>query len=358
MVTLTEADLDKGRVGIELEMILRRDLFNARTPIGEEFLHVFSVNGFTKKIDDTIVIHTVSKDVYYEPLETNNQELQGAMWLDLLPRLTAILSWLKRRDLVWVDKNSRQVYATEEPPKSTMRSNLYQVELPRAKLPGNPSCGVHIHFHAEEWFDHFDHAMSFAELWNYAMGVFRDESHPARYHKGDESFTPAGDEYASFSPLRIPDPEQIDTSLRYWTSSAPQGDEKAKNAYIVSNFLKWISNHRWTALNLTKVDVRKDVEFRFMHGTLNIETIIHWFRLLVALIEASKAGDIRDFKQYLQTKEPGIYSDHIKRKNALANADTSRADVWNAPKVPSTRAIRRLLNVPDGESYGFSSIRP
>jgi hypothetical protein len=93
------------------------------------------------------------------------------------------------------------------------------------------------------------------------------------------------------------------------------------------------------------VDVRKDVEFRFMHGTLNIETITHWLNLLAALIEAGNVGYVSNFKTYLRRREPDLAKEHERRKKALAKADTSRANIW-APKVGVSRAVRRLALPP------------
>lgn len=342
---LTEANLNKGRIGVELEMLIRKDVVDFESSLGQQFKSVLITSGFTRGDDSTIVRHGLSKDVYYDDFETSNQEIDGANWAEVYPRLNRVLAWLKQKDQVWVDRRSKKVYVDT---KDTSNPDMLRVFLPRAKMPNNPSCGLHLHFHVEDWFRDLEHAVSFVQLWNYAMDVFREEVNPARYEKGDESYTPQGEDYAQFVPIKIPDSSSIDLLQKEWSQmSEIGGTDEEKNAYMIKRILKWMAKNRWTAMNLTKVDIRKDIEFRFMHGTLNIETITHWLSLLSALIEAAELGDVKNFRRYLAMKEPDLAAEHERRASKMSVADTSHSNVWNPP-AHASRAVRRLI-VPPGE---------
>ena len=340
---LNEADLNKGRIGVELEMLVRNDVLDRRQSIGSAFVDVMTTAGFTLGSDPTIVKHTLSKDIYYTDFETANLELEGTKWDMLEGRLGRVLGWLKQRDQVWVDRRERTVQVEG----NSKNPAMLRVVLPRAKMPNNASCGLHLHFHADDWFKSMDHAVAFADLWNYAMDFFKEEVNPERYERGDESYTAQGEEYAKFTPLKIPEPKWLDLLKKEWSELGPQPEDE-KNAYMVRRILHWMARNRWTAMNLTKVDVRKDVEFRFMHGTLNIETVIHWVALIAALIEAAEVGSIKNFRRYLSKHEPDLLASHDKRAKAMSKADTSHASVWHPP-VKATRAVRRLVAAPGEE---------
>lgn len=344
-----------------MEMLLRQDLSRdadlqtADTRLRQVFMQVFSDSGFVLSEDPTIVQHRFSTDMFYVPFETRNMEVEGALWSSLEPRLTRLLSWLKRDDRVWVNRRTREV--TTIPQSGEPWAGLV---LPRAKLPNNTSAGLHIHFHAEQWFGDFDHAVRFAELWNKSREFFKQGAHPARYKAG-VGYTATGIEHADLSrALNVPSPEVQRRLKTEWGpySMTPGGypisreqqemememDQTTKKQ--VTKILKWMALHRWTALNLNKVDVRKDIEFRLAHGTMNMGTISHWVQLFAALIEATR--DVRgptSFSTHLWREERPLMMDFIKRSGKLSKADTSHADPYGPPKKLN-RPIRRLLYPP------------
>jgi hypothetical protein len=344
---LDEANLNRGNVGVELEMLLRSDLSHDRPPLAGEFYRVFQEAGFTRSYDFTIVPHTLSTDVFYDRFETTNAEPMGALWTHIEPRLTRVLSWLRREDPCIVDSISREVFVMPGAWHQPLSRNTAKVMLPRAKMPNNPSCGVHLHFDVG-WFKDMNHAIQFVKLWEACKLFFKEGVHPARYERGD-AYTATGDEYADFDlPLQVQSPGQMATRMSQgelrqgWLDRPAASVEEIK----VRKVLSWMQRHRWMALNLTKVDVRKDIEFRFVHGTLSVNTISQWLAMLASLIEASENPNISTrglFTQYLDTHEPEVFSDYERRRNKLAKASLLNANPWGPGDIHTSRAIRRLV---------------
>jgi len=333
---LHEVNLNQGRIGVEMEMLIRLDLSrDADTHVTDprfraKMRQVFTDCGFTLGDDPTVIQHSLSTDIFYASFETANQELEGAAWSDLEPRLTALLSWLKRNDRVWVDRMSHAVTTI---PQSG--ASWADTVLPRAKMPNNTTCGLHIHFHAEDWFGDFDHAIRFVQLWNRSRDFFKKLAHPARYKTG-QGYVATGDEHADISkPMSVPTPDTVRRLKAEW--------EMTPTGYQVRKILKWMSLHRWTALNTTRVEFRKDIEFRLAHGTMNIGTITHWVSMFASLIEAAKETRMPStFTRYMWSEERPLMVDYLKRSGKLAKADTSHAAPYDLPKRMG-RPIRRLL---------------
>lgn len=347
MQPLLEVNLSRGRIGVELELLIRSDLASPDSWMHYRFKHILAEYGMTYKSDPSIVRNSISSDVYYDDFETANVELEGAEWPGLKVRLTAILGWLKQTDLVWLDRTEHRVVS----PELAKTSAHKQLALPRGKLPSNPSCGLHIHFDTAGWFGSVEHAIHFVELWNKAQGFFKQGVLRARYEvPAGSSYNPQGEEYAKFQELNIPPSSVIDNA----TIKASDKPADQREAVRIQSILKWISRHRYSALNLTMVETRHDIEFRFAHGTLNIETISHWVAILASLIEAGAEQGTTRFASYLAKREPDLAKSHEQRANRLAKGSLQFASPYH-PDTYTTRAVKRLLNKPK-EQLGQQAI--
>jgi len=149
-----------------------------------------------------------------------------------------------------------------------------RVKLPRGKTTLDYSGGTHLHLDIDSWFDDDAHVRRFIELcWKY-RGLLKSLAVKPRYSRRDMY----GDKYATFGHL----PHFSAYSPTFDGPDGPALNKKAMARRLLPVKYDFVTGHK-------AVD-RGDLEFRFMHGTLNINTIIDWFKTIIGLVEKSKEG--------------------------------------------------------------------
>lgn len=311
---LETADPNKGLLGVEIELLIRKDLDGVEK-VGE----VFRELGFSVDSDPTVYPRKDSLEQYYASLETSNEE--PAKWSDLKPRLTKLLSWLKREDVVHVkpvpDKWTSSVILSE--PLSGSKS----IKLARGRVASEFTGGTHLHFDAKTWFDTPEHAQNFVKFFNGWRKWITTMVPRGRYGIPDVG----GETYAP--PKEIKTPMEPPSEWNH----PPKTAKELLDVYSKYNPVKY------SALNFTRVRYDGDLEFRFMHATLNIGTIEGWIQLLADFIELSKEDANADWSARLARESPG--SDEFVRKQA---SRSSRSEIPTEIQKKQPRATRRLLH--------------
>jgi hypothetical protein len=291
------ADIDKGLVGIDLEFLIRGDLANSR-----EFHHFLRKHGFNATADNSITTRKVNLEQYYEGLEIISDEPKK--WSTILAGLNAVLAFLKREDDVEVLRIARadgtHLVAQEPifndvkgPDKKKFRSQAPTkvLKMPRAKVPQNFSAATHFHFDADTWFANAKHAHQLVQALNNMVDDLPKHLPAGRYSDADK--TKGGHFYASTSTIGTdPDFDMTDSASDYLSSLA-------RSPEIT----------RYMAMNIMPVAKRGDVEFRFMHSSLNINTIDSWFRVIAEMIvyaEGHAEGDIHRFRRHAEREAPDV----------------------------------------------------
>lgn len=344
LLILEAVDINRGRVGIEIELLVRRDIYYSKAFDGLLF-----DTGFMKSTDSSIERTPWTNDVYYLNFETNN--IEPMFWKDLKPKLTELASWLKREDFVPVSRNLQKTQPKglfkRKVPTGVDHSGIIRapfpepgaewkkIKLPRGKMPTNASTGLHIHFDANEWFDSAEHAATFVKLFNrHGEDMFKSAVIPSRYMRQFDR----GNTFARFDPLNEPNPKSLgsDTAIHYF-HAANRGKNMALNCKAALN--------------------RGDVEFRFVHGTLNIGTIEGWMMSFAELIEFSRHYQFKkggwfnrdkssrqDFENYLSTENPEVSQFLAQRKAKMKSAqlEPNPKTTYSGPNKTSRDLIRRL----------------
>lgn len=288
------ADLNQGNVGVELEFLLRKD-FMAGEAYEPGLVNLFGGAGFTVSGDGSVKPRRGTLEVFYVDCEIATAE--PAEWPVIAPNLSKVLAWLKRSDHTLIargrsaDKIFRHVGDKPVDPsdprvKSYVDRGYKLLKMPRAKVPSNYTAGVHIHFDVKSWFGSVDHAESFIKFWN-------------RWQKSIPSHVPAGRYGDDTGQTRANFHASVDTDVDI-PKRGPESDDITGPLSFISK-IKTLDRYR--ALNTAPALYRGDIEFRFLHGTLNFETISGWVRALAEVIEFSKSGG-DDFEGYLNREAP------------------------------------------------------
>lgn len=366
------ANLDRGLVAVELEVLIRNDLGVAPISIGDNLYSDELVNlarrcGFNVVGDASV--KRVQKEIHREKLYQNcefNSALKYKLnpdgtpvpgtgrlrrWSEVLPGLTALLSWLKQKDVVNVlgGKIVNKVSGATLPKGDPRKPIPYP--LPRARLPVNSSAGLHVHFDVETWFDDDQHAKRFVLLWNSIRQSIPRHLPVARY--GEPGMR--GHRYATLDPMEVPTDYETAVFKKEWVGKKLPGGAMARQYFGLIP-----QRHRYWAVNTNMTLTRGDIEFRFIHATMNVGTIEGWVRALAELIEYSR-------KPFSSTAPPDIRAGFAKyvHNDAKDTAGflTRSARHYAKSKDPETlltkepsRIDRKLFRKPE-PSYGFQTGR-
>ena len=335
-MVLEKADISRGKIGIELELLLRADLFLAGNDpsqlaavhrpwsrvnaedgevLTRQAAETFGLSGFSYSIDRSVHSNLQSVEYYYGAIELKSSS--PATWRLQSTKLNRLLSWLKHRDVVYISRNHPKV--------STVQSNgSKRLVLQRGLVPSNYSGGLHLHFDVDSWFDGPEHADRFINLWQKFQRDIPAYVVPARY-KGRDSML-RGHEYAKVTG-------------KYTPGHRIKGLEQSTPASVV---LKGANKSRESSLNTTKATTRGDIEFRFMHSTLNFATIEGWVMSIAELIEQSSDGEShnQDYRSYLDTN-----NQDARRFLSRTAYRMSRTD-YDGPSGKASRLVRRLTSTP------------
>lgn len=268
--SLSEADLNRGYLGIEIEFLLlsrfRDDILDALERIG-----------FVEDPDEESV--TANPDVDpkergYLPVEIKSS--QKMKWDELSVLLTRMLQYLKQKP----DGKNRL-----------------------GKVPADYSGGLHVHFDIRSWFDSENHAEIFLNNASRLQKIIPRVIPKGRYRGGmvagglvhPDRSTSAGSMNAS---VNEPYPDLV-----------PSGKTVVDYFKDVKDFM----GDRYHAVNIN--EVLGTVEFRFMHSTLNIQTITTWITVMAGLVDVSRDNyvDAKGFVQYLDSEHPGV-KDQLKQR--------------------------------------------
>ena len=283
------ANLNLGKIGVEIECLLRRDLFNS-----DELNKILYATRFMNSTDSSIEQTPGTKDQRYVKFETNNYVPE--FYVDLMPQLAKLLGWMKRSitpDQLARYKGSDPYYRDY---KEWYSKNSH---WPNCKIPTNPSAGTHIHFDIKGWFSDRDHAERFAHAFNTHGNTFKQMVPRARYATPGKG----GNFYAQFNPVQ------------------PKTQRGAQTSTTATAYFGSVAQDRRSALNCTAAMRRGDIEFRFINATLNYNTIDNWIKVLAELIEASRQDQHHDFMGYLDKENPES-AEFVRQKQAAMAKST------------------------------------
>lgn len=302
LIALEEAvNIDRGNVAVEMEMLIRADIKDTKK-LNELFFNL----GMQHQPDGSIERNPWTRDAYYRPIEVTGE--MPLRWSELKPKLLALLSWLKQSDEVFISRAAAETGSTllskEAARAMHLRYGAFDqskwklVAMPRAKNPVNQSTGLHLHFDVAQWFSGVQHAETFVKMFNRTgEHFFRPAVHPSRYD--DNRPGHRGHGYAAWNALNEP------------TYSSGHVD----NPKSVRLYFSAAHHSRLSAMNCMSVlkKDRGDVEFRFPHATLNLNTIEGWLFAIAEMIEFSRKYHIpgekpidpkSDFQSYLDQEAP------------------------------------------------------
>lgn len=335
------ANLNLGRLGVEIECLLRRDIRQRDGNFERDFNALLFRTKFIDGSDTSIERTPYTKDAYFVPFETANES--PVEWSVLAPRLQQVLAWLRREDRVHVTRDSTMTYETVASSAAVVAEDptlWKEMVLPRGKVPNNASSAVHLHFDIKDWFESPEHAAQFVKQFNrVGPESFKPAIHPPRYNAGGNQ--PRGDFHAKFVNTNPP---------AGWPAMLNPTYKKATQAAFYS-----VGGDRKQAMNCRAALKRGDVEFRFIHATLSFNTILGWFQALAELIEFSrlKMGDHSgDFKDYLSSEAPETEK-FLKDRTARAARAVPHEPGFGKPYRDS-RAVRRMakaMNVGDPKDW-------
>lgn len=344
------ANLDTGLVGVEVEFLVRDDLgasFSSDELYSNRISKVARSFGFSLTPDMSVkpIAGTGAYESLYQNCEMSSQPMR---WSQLAPRLKAFLAWLKHEDLVAVTRGeTASIVGIDDVDRFAARRKMSRKEylaskgytlqkFPRARVPVNGSAGVHAHFDTKTWFSDENHAKDFIRVWNSWRRDVTKLTPASRYGNPDKG----GSFHASVEdPTPEPTPLELRTYSQTWKLGGLSGGEKAQQFMGLAEL-----PDRYRALNTLPVLTRGDIEFRFIHGTLNFETIAGWMRTLAELIEYSKAPSKHsDFKSYLGKESPEADKFVDKsRERHLKSRDPMKLN-----PVQSPRSAKKLFKTPD-----------
>lgn len=310
-----DADLNLGNCGIEIEFLLRRDL-NATL----DFQEMVEELGFTCGVDGTVDPTKGSLEKLYTDCEIATLP---AKWSVIYGQVSKITSYLKREDYVSIVRHRSNSRMTIEPGDYSSPWDppyfIKRLKLARGRVPQNFSAGVHIHFDANSWFGGTEHAAQFVRVVNQWQNNLAQHLPVQRYGLHNKR----GNVFATIQDYPEDAPDKSQSPADYFSRVGKAAD-------------------RFRALNVQPVLSRGDIEFRFLHGTLNVETIAGWFETLAELITYSKNGHggFEDFMAWSAKKAPAT-------KKFLDRAhQQSQASKEPPPRGIPTRAVRRLMGLP------------
>jgi len=330
---LAEVDMaTSGLVGLEIELLLRQDLVDNATKV---------LNSYNFKLGSDVSVGNLytTSEVVYTPVEIKLDK-PGRLD-DVLRNTMAVLSWLKKEDRVLVSRGNGIDYPSARPKiASTLRGGtrgtpLKQVSLPRGKTTSNYSGGTHLHFDVRSWFEDDGHIKRFFAACDNLRSMFKAYAVGPRYNSKDtDAFNPSGLEYAPFDKHhRLADLEKL-------YDIAPKGTELAR--YLSPQKFKYVTAH--------SANYRGDIEIRFFHGTLNINTIIDWFKLIMGVIESTRQEGPEHGDLGKALGRDNIDKLHQRR----VKMDKSQNYSFNATRSPS-RAFRKTFMMPRKRLAGLPS---
>jgi hypothetical protein len=292
MLLQEKVDINRGLVGVELELLIRKDIDRSRS-----FTDMLFDLEFSFDRDSSVRKNIWSRDIYYNDFETSSNE--PTSWEHLRPRLVKLVSWLKREDLMYVTKDAqatKKVFGGQGDP------NFRPIKLSRGKSPNNPTAGMHLHFDVNSWFDNTEHTKRFVEAFNQYGPSFKDMVPASRY--SHQHFF--GNEYASFRKQDF-----LHKSRGLSLSQYDPGEALAKS-----------SGGKYHALNMKSAMERGDIEFRFVNSTLNIGTIEGWLYTFAELIEYTRHQTPENWGQYLSKEAPEQQKFIQQRRAKMAKSST------------------------------------
>lgn len=307
-----DADLNLGSVGIEIEMLARKDLVANR-----ELEAVVRQLDFTYGFDDSVTPMAGSLEELYTNVEIS---IGPDRWDWISKRLMKMLAYLKHEDYVAVSRKH-----SNSPVSISTETDLYsdgakKIRLARARVPQNFSAGVHIHFDANSWFSGTEHAARFVKVLNRWIEDVPRHLPVQRYGNDGER----GHEFA-----RIQGYHELN------------GDNWGSGYIKPAEYFHRIGKNvdRFMALNVKPALKRGDIEFRFMHGTLNYATIAGWFETLAELMTYAQRehGGFSDFVAWSAKKAPETKK-FIEKSYKLSKA--SKEPI----RISPSRAAKKILN--------------
>jgi hypothetical protein len=340
------ANLDRGLVAVEFEVLIRNDL---GTSIGSKELYSDRLTQLALSLGFNVVpdasVKRIGKRIHRERLYQNCEfnNIEPGHWSKISNKLASLMSWLKHSDDVPVVGG---VIVRDPTPTTPVYS------LPRATLPVNSSAGLHIHFDVNSWFDDDQHAKRFLILWNSIRQGIPRHLPTARYGEPGAR----GHRYASLDPMVVPTDYEVAVFKKDWASQKLSGGEMARQYLALVP-----QHHRYWAVNTNLVAKRGDIEFRFIHATLNSETVEGWVRALAEMIEFARKplssaaptdvragfakyvhGDAADTATFL--KKTAQHYTRSKDPEKLLKDEPSRFDqrLFRKPKAPSRFQRQRI----------------
>lgn len=340
------ANIDRGWVAVELELLIRNDLgiMAGNDDLYADGLVQLAASLGFNVVTDASVTRRPGKtfEYFYQNCELNNAAPD--LWSKISPKLAALLTWLKRTDVVTLTRGPNSKVLTKPVSDAEVQAKGYKrLKLPRGRVPANASAGVHIHFDVETWFGGVEHAQQFLAMWNAWKHNIPGHLPASRYN--DPTNQSKANRYATVDqPTEAPTPFEVTTFRKDWERQRYSPGKQAREYFGLIDH-----RHRYYALNTMATLERGDLEFRFIHGTLNFETIEGWVRALAELIEFTRKAwvtttrDANDkFNRYLDKEAPDT-AQFLHRSKLRHRASR---DPLKIQGVTPPRTTRRMFKVP------------
>lgn len=332
------ADLNRGLIGLELEFLVRDDLglsIGADDLYSNEFTRFARQCGFNLVTDSSVKPRsTNSFETFYQNCEANSS--QPTKWAKLSQGLARLLAWLKREDEVVITRghDAKVLPLKMKFTDQQLKTRGYKrYKLPRARIPSNGSAGLHLHIDVNTWFSDAKHAKRFLEAWNNFQTDIPAYLPKQRY----KVYGAKGHRYASLDPIQTP------TGREAGMMDDP--DDPTEYMRLIDQ------PDRYRALNLKPLEdeERGDIEFRFMHGTLNYETIAGWVKTIAEFVEYTRRpasaldkDTHKSFRGHSNREAPEV----DKFLTKAANLSARSRDPMDTTSPVAPRATRRVFNTP------------